>query len=720
MLKINNLDTDLQDGVLLCNLCEIISGGKKCGRFNPKPAVHQQKLENLTYALKFLEGEGLKLVSIDAAAINQGRVNLILGLIWTIILRYQINVNPGATSPKQELLDWVRSKIPEYNINNFTKDWQDGKALCALAEAVLPGQMNLPADFKNNPYKDAEMGMNKANENMGIPQILDPEDMTDTPDELSNMTYISYFRDYLKLKAKKDEQERLEKLPVAIKCTASGPGLEPGNEIGAQTNFTIEAINTFGRRVPVGGHKFPVKINGPTKPVKSNTVDNGDGTYYVTYTPEEPGKHDIEVTYEGDHIKNSPFKVMINSSRPDPTKCKCYGPGLEGGEQYKPANFTIEAFNSAGNRVKNGGDPFVVNVTDPYGEPVKAAVVDNNDGTYAVSYTPTDSGDHKVEVTLLHKPVANSPYTVPIGQNMDLASPDRSYADGPGLKPGNKNTEPAQFTIYAVGPDGKPRKTGGDLFDVQIEDPNHNVIQPEIKDNKNGTYDVTYQPTVPGDYLVDVILRNKAKPLFYDHVKNSPVKVKIDAGPDAGHTIAYGPGLGPDVNTAEPAVFTVETRDCNDKPIKEGGAPVALEVIGPNGKIPSKLKDNGDGTYTAEYAPTDPGPHTVHVTLGGIPIKDAPFKVDVKTGGWPGNTTIEDYEFTVVVRDKKGKPITEGGEDVKVEIKGDAGKVPSHVKDNKDGTFLVSFNVTQKGNYQIAVLLKGEHVKGSPVTHVVN
>lgn len=101
-----------------------------------------------------------------------------------------------------ELLEWVRSKIPEYNINNFTNDWCSGtskhlfafslsvgKAIAALAEAVLPGQMNLPADFSNDPVRDAHMGITKAHQNMNIPPIIDAEDMVHSPDELSNMTY---------------------------------------------------------------------------------------------------------------------------------------------------------------------------------------------------------------------------------------------------------------------------------------------------------------------------------------------------------------------------------------------------------------------------------------------------------------------------------------------------------------------------------------------------
>jgi len=62
-----------------------------------------------------------------------------LGLIWTLILRYHITKGRDGISAKQELLRWVRSKIPDYNIKNFTSDWNDGKAICALTNAIGPG-----------------------------------------------------------------------------------------------------------------------------------------------------------------------------------------------------------------------------------------------------------------------------------------------------------------------------------------------------------------------------------------------------------------------------------------------------------------------------------------------------------------------------------------------------------------------------------------------------
>lgn len=43
-------------------------------------------------------------------------------------------------TPKQRLLAWIQSKIPEKNITNFSSDWNDGTAIAALVDALAPGR----------------------------------------------------------------------------------------------------------------------------------------------------------------------------------------------------------------------------------------------------------------------------------------------------------------------------------------------------------------------------------------------------------------------------------------------------------------------------------------------------------------------------------------------------------------------------------------------------
>jgi len=89
LLKIADLATDLADGVLLINLMEVISGKKIDHTKKPRHPV--QKLENCGLAINFLTREGIKLVNIGGEDIYEKNEKLILGLIWTIILRYPIH-----------------------------------------------------------------------------------------------------------------------------------------------------------------------------------------------------------------------------------------------------------------------------------------------------------------------------------------------------------------------------------------------------------------------------------------------------------------------------------------------------------------------------------------------------------------------------------------------------------------------------------------------------
>ena len=61
--RLASLDTDLSDGLRLISLLEVLSQ-KKMDKYNKRPNFRQMKLENVSVALRFLERERIKLVSI--------------------------------------------------------------------------------------------------------------------------------------------------------------------------------------------------------------------------------------------------------------------------------------------------------------------------------------------------------------------------------------------------------------------------------------------------------------------------------------------------------------------------------------------------------------------------------------------------------------------------------------------------------------------------------
>eukprot|EP01087_Luapelamoeba_hula_P008601 TRINITY_DN215_c0_g1_i1.p1 TRINITY_DN215_c0_g1~~TRINITY_DN215_c0_g1_i1.p1 ORF type:complete len:474 (+),score=93.25 TRINITY_DN215_c0_g1_i1:114-1424(+) len=303
-MHVADMSKDFRDGVKLINLLEIISS-KSLGRYNKNPRVPTQKYENNGIAIEFVKSENIKIVNIGNTDITDGNLRITLGLIWTLILRYQVNRgsnNDG--SAKDELLRWVQSKIPSYNITGFKKDWNDGRAINALTDALAPGSASDHSSLNpGNGTANCAKGMDAAYNALNIPKILAPDAMSNPRvDEQSVMTYISYFRN-AELAGRTRENEAAA---LAAKCRAYGPGLV---EAVAEENADF-VVDT-----PRDGIELAIRVEGPhteTQPTVQKTV-NADGTakFKVSYLPKEPGEWKVHVTYGGVHIPGSIFHVRV-------------------------------------------------------------------------------------------------------------------------------------------------------------------------------------------------------------------------------------------------------------------------------------------------------------------------------------------------------------------------------------------------------------------------
>jgi len=714
MMKINDLQADLSDGLLLINLLEVISD-KKLNNYNKRPKIRAQKLENTGLSLQFLKQEGIKLVAIGPEDITDGNLKLILGLIWTIILRYQINKGGASSSAKNDLLEWVRKKIPECNVNNFLDSWSDGRAICHLVEALEPGAFGPLADLNPaNALDNATRGEDAAEAKMGIAQIFAPEDMVAAADELSCMTYISFFRDYEANEGRRRAQEIAARTADPSQCQAFGPGLEAA-ETGISAPFTIQLRNKAGQNItnPIKEYNPEVLFQGPSPGLKANVKYNGDGTYSCDYVASQPGKHVISINLEGQPIQKSPWNVPVDRAPADASQSKVHGPGVDGPVvQGQDAPFTIEAINRLGDKITTGGDAFQVTVTGPNNRKLDAPVKDNGDGTHSVSYKPVDYGEHTVAVTLNGAPVAKSPYTVVAKRPAGYPSAQHCYAEGPGLQGGN-TAEPGVFTIHAIDENGNKVTPPANPFLVTVTAPNGDDLDAKVTDNKDGTYGVEYQATQVGKHAIVVGLKNPVVPTQFEHIKDSPFSVDIAQGTSADKTLVYGPGVEdgkPQDNL--PTNFTIESRDRDGNKVPVGGDDFAVKITGPNGDVPAKVTDNGDGTYNVEYSPEDAGAHKIEVTLRGKPVAKSPYHVNVREGADHAKSGVGKVTMTIQARTKSGKEMTKGGEPYTCTI--NDGAVEANFKDLNNGKYKLVFEPAAGQAIKINFLVNGKDIKGSP------
>jgi len=295
----------------------------------------------------------------------------------------------------------VRKKIPECHVNDFTNSWADGRAVCHLTEALKAGAFPQPLNtlVGKPPLENATKGEDAAEKELGIPQILAPEDMVAAADELSTMTYISYFRDYDLNEGKRRGAELAAKTADPAKTHAWGPGLE-GAETNTPTEFYIQAVNAAGNKIPVGAENFNVKITGPSGEQTVPVKDNGNGTYTARYTLSEPGNHTIDVQLktkrgEGPYapIQGSPFTVLCQTVA-DPKNTT-----------VTDVVFTVQARNNKGENL-NKSDPKMNISSNPQ---LNIQWSDNQNGTYTARFAAPTSGSYAISIKVGNVDIKGSP-----------------------------------------------------------------------------------------------------------------------------------------------------------------------------------------------------------------------------------------------------------------------------------------------------------------------
>uniref|UniRef100_A0A671N8K6 Plectin-like n=1 Tax=Sinocyclocheilus anshuiensis TaxID=1608454 RepID=A0A671N8K6_9TELE len=157
------------------------------------------KLQNVQIALDFLKHRQVKLVNIRNDDIADGNPKLTLGLIWTIILHFQIsdiqvNGQSDDMTAKEKLLLWSQRMVEGYHglrCDNFTTSWRDGKLFNAIIHKHKIGFKNIET-FKNiekliPTYVHTDNSLFFLSADVDVPH----------PDEKSIITYVSSLYDVM-------------------------------------------------------------------------------------------------------------------------------------------------------------------------------------------------------------------------------------------------------------------------------------------------------------------------------------------------------------------------------------------------------------------------------------------------------------------------------------------------------------------------------------------
>lgn len=231
--------------------------------------------------------------------------------------------------------------IPSSLLNS---SWVDGIAFCKLVNAKVPGSFDVvkssdevnsqdEADEKAEAIKNMKKAFEIAEQKLDIPQLLDADLLVENPDDLSIMTYISYFRNKDKV-----EQE-LDILKTELKGSALTDSLTTGNP----TQFEIYPRYADGtpceKGIPVSlqlkndkGYSLDVPVN-----------DEGSGKHVAPWTPSEAGDFTVHVTVNNTPLENTPTVHVVRTVKPlDHSKSSLRGPnGAQSIECVKGESVTL-------------------------------------------------------------------------------------------------------------------------------------------------------------------------------------------------------------------------------------------------------------------------------------------------------------------------------------------------------------------------------------------
>ncbi|KAM8868125.1 filamin B a isoform 1-T1 [Synchiropus picturatus] len=696
--RIADLQLDLGDGLRLIALLEVLSHKKMYRKYHPRPNFRQMKLENVSVALEFLDKESIKLVSIDSKAIVDGNLKLILGLIWTLILHYSISMpvwedeaeESESKTPKQRLLGWIQHKVPDLPINNFSQDWRNGKALGALVDSCAPG---LCPDWETwdpvKPVENATEAMQLADDWLGIPQVIAPEEIIDpSVDEQSVMTYLSQFP-----KAKLKPGAPLKPKLNPKKARAYGPGIEAtGNRVLHPAVFTVDTISAGQGQVTV----YLDHPDGTREELKAE-LNEGKKTHSVTYVPQVMGDHKVTVLFAGQEIPKSPFVVNVDKALGDATKVSVKGPGIEpvGNVANKPTYFDIYTAGA-------GKGDLTAMIRDPLGRDntVELMMEDKGDNVFRCTYRPTQAGPHIVNITFGGMGIPKNPFTVDIGP---ACVPGACRATGRGLQPsGLRIKEVGDFKVDT-------RNAGSGELKILVKGPKGTEEPVKQTSSQDGVFYYEYHPKSQGKYSISITWGGQ-------HIPKSPFEVNVgsEAGPQ--QIRAWGPGLEGGV-VGKPATFVVES-------VGPDVGVLGFAIEGPS-QAKIECEDRNDGSCDVCYWPLEPGEYAVHVTCDEEDIKNSPFMAcivpdnqsshpeKVKAFGpglQPENSCLVNQlaEFTVDAKDGGNGPLKIMAQDAEGE------PVEVQVKSKGDGQYSCSYLPTSPLKHTVAIAWGGVSIPKSP------
>ena len=564
--------------------------------------------------------------------------------------------------------------------------------------------------------------------------------------------------------------------PAVATSAAYGAGIV-STMAGEEALFSVRLADVLGNAIrtdqaaaiTVGMHVEQASASGDVTLVEVADDDIEVGLdylrspreHFVRYLARAAGLLVVLLRVNGLAVPGSPFEVQVGAGTVAGYLCPLSGPGLPragdapSAAAGQPTFVTVQARDAFGNDAKVGG--LAVSAISPDG--LDVSVLDRNDGTYKIIYTPPAAGTYAMEITLDGEHVgvsggAVSPLALVAKAGIGRADSPLSFLSGYGTYKAVAG-EVAVFRIHLTDSDGVVINEGGDaeritvtIAEASLDDKDNVVVsksgaelEAAVLDLEDGTYVVSYTAQSTG--LLALTVRLGSDTIALPGGRSSwPVPVAVRPGGASAAASQLVPDFPSPLRAGDTARATVALRDAGGNALRAvgagGRATVALEARRvEDGSVASHnacdlVAGAADASYACAVAPTVAGNYAIVATLNGEDIVDGADAPELEivaaeptierayvggaglsraTAGLPAR--IETRQFDVYGN--------AAGVDAKCKVSlkylGDSDEGDSTAAceaDSATGSYAVTYSAEIAGAYKLDVRLGGQRLSGAP------
>uniref|UniRef100_A0A158Q710 BMA-FLN-2 n=1 Tax=Elaeophora elaphi TaxID=1147741 RepID=A0A158Q710_9BILA len=422
-----------------------------------------------------------------------------------------------------------------------------------------------------------------------------------------------------------------------------------------------------------------VEAVAPSGCIKNCQVLKKGSVFTATFTPNEVGKWQIGILYDGEHIRGSPFSCKVY----DANLVQVYG--LDVGLVGQELKFSVNA--------SQAGDGSLKVSVLRHGRSMPCEVLEQgNSGVYRISFTPDGAGQYKIHVLFNNMEVKGSPFILDIadassvsvyGENLRIASVDRL------------NT----FFIHAVGAECKD-------ITVTITAPSGKSKRARVYQTDDVTYKVEWKPVEAGEHSIDVRLFNQS-------VYESPFVCNV-GDPDLV-TVRNMPEFINGDELFRDYIFEIDASAAGSG---------NLEIMINGGRVACRVRELGGRHYLASFTPTQAITHIVEMRFNGENVRMSPWKIQVRNSQHPTNSDYE-VEERMIHRSIESRRV-ERTESWYTELAGvglqrasvgpDGIDLPISVYRRGDHKLICEYVINKVGDHHLEMTICGKKIDPYPLT----